>query len=57
MTQEDKTEIAKAIRQETGCGMMTALNGLNQLLTALKQQPKLIMDNPPRLKFIWEYDK
>lgn len=56
MTQEEKTDIAKVIRRETGCGMMTALNGLNELIYALKHQP-LIMDNPPRLKFIWEYDK
>lgn len=56
MTQEDKIKIAKLIRQETGCGLRTAQVAFDTLLTALKHQP-VVLDNPPALKCIWEYDK
>jgi len=56
MTQEDRMRIAKMIRQETGCGLMVAMNGLEKLLLALKTQP-VIMDNPPKLKITWEKDE
>ena len=56
MTPEDKIKIAKLIRQETGCGLMTAKNGFAELLSALKNPPLTVMDNPSRIKITWERD-
>lgn len=55
MTLEEKMYIAKLIRKETGCGMMTASTCFDKLLIALKNHPLTVMDNQPyELKISWE---
>ena len=57
MTQEEKRSICFMLRYETGCGLMEANVAIDKLIKALKNRPLLVMDNPPRLKITWEYDK
>ena len=54
MTQEEKINIAKLLRKETGCGMMEALKAIDKLIDAFKHRPPLIMDNPKSIKIDWE---
>ena len=54
MTQEEKINIAKLIRNETGCGVMDALKGFEKLLYAFKHRPPLVMDKPSNLIITWE---
>jgi ribosomal protein L7/L12 len=54
MTQEEKMMIAKIIRRETGCGLMTASKAVDNLIYALKCQPHIVLDNPYKLKMTWE---
>lgn len=56
MTQEEKRSIAHILRCETGCGMMEATVAIEKLIEALKHKPLTVMDNPPQIKIIWEYD-
>lgn len=53
-TIEEKRDIARIIRCETGCGMMEATAAIEKLIEALKSKPLTVMDNPPRLKITWE---
>ena len=54
MTDEKMQEIAKLIRNETGCGLMEAKTAFEKFLYALKHHPPIIMDNPQKLKIMWE---
>ena len=54
MTQEEKTNIIKVLRAETGCGLMEASTALDKLIGALKRRPMLVLDNPYQLKITWE---
>ena len=54
LTQEEKIMICKVIRRETACGMMDASHAFDELIKALKQHPKIVMDKPAKLKIIWE---
>lgn len=54
MTPEEKLNIAKLIRKETGCGLMEATKGFEKLLDAFKHRPALVMDNPSKLTITWE---
>lgn len=54
MTQEEKMMIAKIIRREAGCGLMTASKAVDDLIYALKHQPHIVLDNPYKLKMTWE---
>ena len=54
ITQEEKMMIAKIIRRETGCGLMTASKAVDELIYALKRQPPVVLDNPYKLKMTWE---
>ena len=55
MTQEEKKQFAKLLRQETGCGMMEALKAIEKLQYALKHRPLAIMDNPASIEINWIY--
>lgn len=54
MTQEERLNILKILRKETGCGFAEVNNALSKLIKVLKQHPALIMDKPRKLKIEWE---
>ena len=54
MTNEKMQEIAKLIRNETGCGLMEAKTSFEKLLYVLKNHPPIVMDSPRKLKIMWE---
>ena len=54
MTNEKIQEIAKLIRNETGCGLMETKTAFEKLLYVLKHHPPIIMDNPRKLKITWD---
>lgn len=55
LTQEEKIMICKVLRRETACGMMDASQAFDELIKALKNRPKYIMDTPQNIKITWEY--
>ena len=54
MTTEEKLNIAKTIRNETGCGLFEASFYFNKLLEALKNKPQIVMDKPNELEMTWK---
>ena len=56
MKQEKIQEIVKLIRNETGCGLMEAKTAFEKLLCVLKNHPPIVMDNPRKLKIMWEQE-
>jgi ribosomal protein L7/L12 len=55
MTQEEKVNIVKLLRKETGCGMMDASLAIDELIKALKMKTShVIMDSPQKIKITFE---
>lgn len=54
MDYEQKLDVLKFIRKETGCGLAEANNALLKLIKVLKEHPLPIMDKPYKLKIEWE---
>ena len=54
MTQEDKQNIVRILRRETGCGLMEANIAIEKLIEVLKNKPLTIMDKPSQIKITWE---
>lgn len=55
LTQEEKKTICLLLRRETACGLMDASHAVDELIKALKNRPKIIMDAPNHIKITWEY--
>lgn len=60
MTREDKTNIAKLIRQETGCGLVDASLAIDAIVMALKSRAYRTMDEARNMRMLinitWERD-